>query len=52
MPRPGPRRPLMSLRVDAETLTTLDDLAARLGVTRSDLVRRMIEKALTSWQAP
>jgi antitoxin component of RelBE/YafQ-DinJ toxin-antitoxin module len=45
MPRPGPRRPLVNVRLSDDGVAFLDAEAERLGVTRSDVIRL----ALTAW---
>ncbi len=55
MPRPGPVRPSVTLRLDADTLAYLDAVAAEMGegVTRSDLVRFAIRQAMQDhWTPP
>jgi len=44
MPRPGPVRPSVTLRLDADTIAFLDAIAKRDGTTRSELIRRLIER--------
>ncbi len=46
MPRPGPVRPSVTLRLDAETIAYLDAAAKRVNVTRSDLIRRAVQIAV------
>ena len=46
MPRPGPRRPALAVRIDADELATLDRQAAAIGITRSELARRILSYAL------
>lgn len=45
MPRPGPRRPLVNVRLSDDGVAFLDAEAERLGVTRSDVIRA----ALSAW---
>ena len=45
LPRPGPRRPLINVRLSAEGVAFLDSEAERLGVNRSDVIRL----ALAHW---
>jgi metal-responsive CopG/Arc/MetJ family transcriptional regulator len=47
MPRPGPRRPLVALRLGEEDLAEVDKLAAQSGVNRSEMIRRLIAEAIT-----
>lgn len=46
MPRPGPRRPLVALRLGDQEIAEVDRLAADEGVTRSALIRRWIHEAI------
>lgn len=50
MPRPGPRRPLVALRLAASGLQAIDQCAAEAGVTRSEMMRRML--AYATWKMP
>lgn len=45
MPRPGPRRPLVALRMSDEGVAHVDKLAAAAAVTRSEMIRRMLAYA-------
>lgn len=45
MPRPGPRRPVIALRLGAEGLALVDERAEREGVNRSEMIRRMVDYA-------
>jgi len=49
MPRPGPVRPSVTLRLDADTIAWLDKAAEEAGVTRSDLIRRAVEVKIAGW---
>lgn len=42
MPRPGPRRPLVALRMSDEGIAHVDKLAAEAAVNRSEMIRRML----------
>lgn len=42
MPRPGPRRPLVAVRLSEEEIARVDALAAEDEVTRSEEIRRLI----------
>ena len=44
MPRPGPRMPLVAVRLPAELLAAVDAAAAAAGVGRSELIRRIISE--------
>jgi predicted transcriptional regulator len=39
MPRPGPRRGLVAIRLDDDALAWIDQQAEQEGVTRSDVIR-------------
>lgn len=43
-PRPGPRRPLVNVRLSPDGLAFLDREAQRLGVTRSDVIREALRR--------
>ena len=47
MPRPGPRRPSVGVRLSPEEIAALDELARRAGAaTRSDYLRGVIQRHL------
>jgi len=46
MPRPGPARPTVTLRFDADILAYLGIMAERDSTTRSDLIRQAVEDAI------
>lgn len=53
MPRPGPIRTAIAVRMDAEGVAAVDALALRHGLTirqgepnRSEMVRRLLDEAL------
>lgn len=45
MPRPGPRRPYVALRLDAAALAWVDEQAAARGLNRSQMLRLMLSFA-------
>jgi hypothetical protein len=45
MPRPGPRRPLVAIRISGEGLAHIDQLAERAGRNRSEQMRVMLAYA-------
>lgn len=45
MPRPGPRRPLVSLKLGEAARDAIDVLAAERGVNRSEQIRVMLAYA-------
>lgn len=47
MPRPGPRRPVLAVKIGAAVIATIDRNALALGVTRSDWARAALELAVT-----
>lgn len=47
MGHPGPRRVLVTFRIATTGLEQLDAAAKRLGVKRSELIRRLIKDGLT-----
>lgn len=54
MPRPGPRRPSVSIRMSEAGRQALDDLAVKIGLVnakgqpnRSELARRVLRVGLT-----
>jgi metal-responsive CopG/Arc/MetJ family transcriptional regulator len=44
LPRPGPRRPLVAVRLTTEEITAVDHLAEQRGVSRSDVIRDAIQR--------
>jgi hypothetical protein len=46
LPRPGPRRPLVAVRLATEEITAVDALAEQRGVNRSDVIRDAIHREL------
>lgn len=46
MPRTGPRRPYVPVRLDPEQLERIDALAAEHDLNRSEVVRKLIDWAL------
>jgi len=42
MPRPGPRRPLVALRLGDAEITQIDQLAVAADLNRSEMIRRML----------
>lgn len=48
MPRPGPRRPVVALRLGDEVTARVDERAEVEGVNRSELVRLLIEHGLSA----
>ncbi len=48
MPRPGPRRPLIAFRLSEAEVAELDQLAEWHRVTRSDVIRGLVQAALES----
>jgi predicted DNA binding CopG/RHH family protein len=52
MPRPGPRRPYVALRLDAAALTWVDEQAAARGLNRSQMLRLMLSYAQEQMPEP
>jgi metal-responsive CopG/Arc/MetJ family transcriptional regulator len=50
MPRPGPRRPLVNVRLTEEGIAYIDQLAATEGVNRSEMIRTLLAEAVTARQ--
>jgi metal-responsive CopG/Arc/MetJ family transcriptional regulator len=46
MPRPGPRRPLVAVRLSEQGIAEVDRLAQAQGVNRSEMIRRLLAEAL------
>lgn len=44
MPRPGPRMPLVALRLDQPSVDEIDEYAAGLGLNRSEMIRLMLDE--------
>ena len=55
MPRPGPRRDLVCVRMSDAQIAALDELAAEDDTDRSDIVRKAVvayvmgRKGITQW---
>jgi len=47
-PRPGPRRPIVGIRIKPDAITFIDKLATTEGVTRSEMIRRLLAEALAA----
>ncbi len=45
MPRPGPRRPLVALRLSEDGVKRIDARASEAGVNRSEMIRAMLAYA-------
>lgn len=45
MPRPGPRRPYVAVRLNPDGLAWIDELAAERGINRSETLRLMLAYA-------
>jgi hypothetical protein len=46
MPRPGPERQIVAMRLDAGTIAAIDEAAARLELNRSETIRRILAVGL------
>lgn len=45
MPRPGPRRPLIALRLSEQGIGAIDERAQERGLNRSEMIRVMLAYA-------
>lgn len=45
MPRPGPRRPQVAVRLSEAGIARVDERAAKRGVSRSEMLRLMVAYA-------
>jgi hypothetical protein len=56
MPRPGPRRPLVALKLSEEGIAWIDTLAAERGMNRSEALRLCLayaqQKMPRRWSPP
>jgi metal-responsive CopG/Arc/MetJ family transcriptional regulator len=48
MPRPGPRRPLVAIRMSDEGIAYVDQLAEEAGVNRSEMIRTLLKEAIAA----
>jgi metal-responsive CopG/Arc/MetJ family transcriptional regulator len=51
MPRPGPRRPLVAVRLSTTGLAVIDAMAEQEGVNRSEMIRTLLAEAVQARQA-
>lgn len=49
-PRPGPRRPIVGIRISDAGIQAIDALAKAENVNRSEMIRRLLSEALTARQ--
>lgn len=49
-PRPGPERPIVGVRIKPDAINYIDGLAAGEGVTRSEMIRRLLAESITARQ--
>ena len=45
-----PEKEVISMRIPSETLNTIDDKAAKIGISRNELINQMISYALENMQ--
>lgn len=45
-PRKGPRRPIVGVRISEGGIAAIDQLAKAEGVTRSEMIRRLLSESL------
>jgi metal-responsive CopG/Arc/MetJ family transcriptional regulator len=50
MPRTGPRRPLVALKLGDEWIAVIDRLGEQEGVNRSEMIRRLLGEAIAARQ--
>jgi len=48
MPRPGPRRIMLGVKVKPESMAVIDELAEKEGVSRSEMARRLMAEAIAA----
>lgn len=49
-PRPGPARPVLTMRMSQDGIARLDALAKAAGITRSELIRRLLKLGMKHWR--
>ena len=47
-----PEKEVISMRIPTATLQTVDDKAAKIGISRNELINQMINYALENMQEP
>lgn len=47
-----PEKEVISMRISADTLQVLDDKAAKIGISRNELINQMIQFALANMEEP
>ena len=47
-----PEKDVISMRISADTLQVLDDKAAKIGISRNELINQMILFALANMEEP
>jgi len=52
MPRPGPRRPIVAVRLSEQGIAAVDKLAETEGVNRSEMIRRLLSEAVAARGKP
>lgn len=48
MPRPGPRRTMVGVKLSEEGIAYIDELAAAEKVNRSEMIRRLLAEAVAA----
>jgi metal-responsive CopG/Arc/MetJ family transcriptional regulator len=51
MPRPGPRRPQVAIRLSEEKIAEIDAFAEAEKANRSEIIRRLVDEALAAREA-
>ena len=47
-----PEKDVISMRISTDTLQILDDKAAKIGISRNELINQMIQFALANMEEP
>lgn len=47
-----PEKEVISMRISVEKLTVIDDKAAKIGISRNELINQMIDYALANMEEP
>ena len=45
-----PEKEVISMRISTDTLKTVDDMAAEIGISRNELINQMIQYALENME--
>ena len=47
-----PEKEVISMRISTDMLKTVDDMAAKIGISRNELINQMIQYALENMEEP